>query len=100
MKTYIIRAIIRLDAPIDDPYAWAVGHVEPSDLSEELKEAWFCAAWADEPDRVEFVFAVRADEATSKRYSREIELLLSDLPHVEEGPELSVEEQPDGQVRH
>ena len=100
MKTYLIRAIVRLDVPIHDPYGRAVDHVEASDLSEELKAAWFCAAWADEPDRVEFWFPVRANEDSTKRYSREIELFLSHMPHVEEGPKISVEEQPDNQVRH
>ena len=59
MKTYAIRANVRVDSRVKDRDAWAVDLIEGSDLSEELKAGRFWATW---PDRVELVFSVRADE--------------------------------------
>ena len=89
MKIYSIRANVRVDGRVTDRDAWAVDLVEGSSLSEQLKAGWFWATW---PDRVEFVFSIRADENSIEQYSSEIEQFLSKAPHIVGRPELSVEE--------
>jgi hypothetical protein len=89
MKTYSIRASVRVDAQVQDRDEWAVNLVERSSLSEQLKAGWFWATW---PDRVELVFPVRADAGSIQELSKEIELLLNGAAGVAGQVQLVVEE--------
>ena len=89
MKTYSIRANVRVDSRVKDRDAWAVDLIEGSNLSEELKVGWFWATW---PDRVELVFSVRTDENSIERLTKEVEVVVAGASNVVSKPQLSVEE--------
>jgi hypothetical protein len=89
MKTYSIRASVRVDSRIKDRDTWAVDLIEGSNLSDELKAGWFWATW---PDRVELVFPVRADERSIEQYAKEVALVLAGAANVVSNPQLTVEE--------
>ena len=89
MKTYAIRANVRVNARVKDRDVWAVNLVEGSRLSEKLKKGWFWATW---PDRVELVFSIRADDRSIRKYTSEIERLVKKAPHVAGQPHVAVEE--------
>jgi hypothetical protein len=92
MKTYTIRADVRVDEAVTDRDAWAVDLIEAGTLSDQLKAGWFWATW---PDRVELVFTVRADDRSIQHYTKEIELLLAHASHVVSQSKLLVEQRGD-----
>jgi hypothetical protein len=74
MGTFSIRANVTVDPGIKDRDTWAVELVEGSALSDELKAGWFWATW---PDRVELIFAVKADPNAVQIFAKEVERLLA-----------------------
>jgi hypothetical protein len=88
LNVQLIRIAVQTTSDVADRDVWAVGVVEGSGISEQLKADWFWATW---PDRVEFVFPVNADAETVQSYAREAERIIASAESVVGVPRLTIE---------